>query len=150
MEKDEGDFSFSGLKTSVLRRLQDMFGAAYGTGRPGSFHPLASPATLRAAEGEIRVVAAAFQDAVVDVLVHKGLRCAAKHGVNQLVVCGGVAANGALRDRMIAEGRVRGIEAIFPSIRLCTDNAAMIAARADTLLSRGISDDLGFPAMSRW
>lgn len=150
MEKDEIDFSFSGLKTSVLRRLEDMFGITRGADRPGSFHALVSLEALREAADEIRVVAAAFQDAVVDVLVQKGFRCATQQGVNKLVVCGGVAANGALRERMFAEGSVRGIEPVFPSVRLCTDNAAMIAARADTLLSKGISDDLGFSAMSRW
>jgi N6-L-threonylcarbamoyladenine synthase len=150
MEKDEVDFSFSGLKTSVLRRLEDMFGTGHGRERPGSFHPLVSPEALRSAAGEIRVVAAAFQDAVVDVLVQKGFRCAAKQGVDKLVVCGGVAANGVLRERMFAEGSMRGIEPVFPSVRLCTDNAAMIAARANALLSEGIFDDLGFPAMSRW
>jgi N6-L-threonylcarbamoyladenine synthase len=150
MDKDEADFSFSGLKTAVLRRLEDMFRVPHGTDRPGSFHPLVPQETILAAADEIRVVAAAFQDAVVDVLVKKGFRCAAKLGVDKLVVCGGVAANGALRERMIAEGRGCGIEPVFPSVRLCTDNAAMIAARADTLLSKGISDDLGFAAMSRW
>jgi len=150
MEKDEVDFSFSGLKTSVLRKLEDMFGVARGADRPGSFQPLAAPEAFRAASDEIRVVAAAFQDAVVDVLAKKGFRCAQQHGVDKLVICGGVAANGALRERMTAEGRNRGIEPVFPSIGLCTDNAAMIAARADTLLSKGIFDDLGFAAMSRW
>lgn len=150
MEKGDLDFSFSGLKTAVLRRLEDLFGVPHGTDRPGSFHPLVPPEVVRSAADEIRIVAAAFQDAVVDVLVKKGLRCAKAHRVGKLVVCGGVAANRALRDRMNAEAATIGVEPVFPSIGLCTDNAAMIAARGHTMLSAGFSDDLRFPAMSRW
>jgi N6-L-threonylcarbamoyladenine synthase len=150
MEKDEVDFSFSGLKTAVLRKLEDLFGVPHGTDRPGSFRPLVRQELIQAVADETRVIAAAFQDAVVDVLVKKGLRCARAHRVDKLVVCGGVAANGALRDRMSEEAAALGIEPVFPSMRLCTDNAAMIASRADTLLCAGMSDDLRFPAMSRW
>jgi N6-L-threonylcarbamoyladenine synthase len=150
MEKHELDFSFSGLKTAVLRRLEDVFGVPHGTDRPGSFHPFVPPEVVQAASNEIRIVAAAFQDAVVDVLVTKGLRCARACGVDKLVICGGVAANRALRERMSVEARKAGIEPVFPSIGLCTDNAAMIAARGHTMLAAGMSDDLRFPAMSRW
>jgi N6-L-threonylcarbamoyladenine synthase len=99
---------------------------------------------------EAKLIAAAFQEAVVDVLVIKGFRAAEKHKSEKLVVCGGVAANQALRKKMIEEGLRRGTEPVFPSMRLCTDNASMIAARADTLLSAGLADDLSFGAKSRW
>jgi N6-L-threonylcarbamoyladenine synthase len=150
MESDELDFSFSGLKTSVLRRLEEMFGVKGKSRRPGSFRPLVPAEDLEAASEEISMVAAAFQDAVVDALVVKGLRCAVKYGCQKLVVCGGVAANRALRDRMMPEGSRLGVEPVFPAFGLCTDNAAMIGARADALLSRGIVDDLNFDAKSRW
>jgi len=118
--------------------------------RPGSFHPLL---TLDADSGhrdKIRLIAAAFQEAVVEVLVAKGFRAAQQHGVETLVVCGGVAANQALRERLLREGVARGIKAVFPSMKLCTDNAAMIAARAEVLLEQGLADDLSFGAKSRW
>jgi len=150
MDKEELDFSFSGLKTSVLRKIQEIFGTADCVRRPGSFHPLVSAGELESAKEEIQAVAAGFQDAVIDALVVKGLRCAARYGCAQLVVCGGVAANRALRDRMMHESARSGVEAIFPAFNLCTDNAAMIGARADTLLCRGIVDDLNFDAKSRW
>ena len=95
-------------------------------------------------------IAAAFQHAVVDVLVVKGFRAVERFGSDTLIVCGGVAANTLLRRRMAEEGRRRGIEPIFPSVGLCTDNAAMIAARAEVLLEAGIVDGLDFGAKSRW
>lgn len=147
LAKDNLDFSFSGLKTAVLRSAEEMFGAQ-SRGIPGSFHPILPPGGGE--REKVGVLAAAFQDAVTDVLVAKGFRAAEMYGAEKLVVCGGVAANGALRSRMQGEGKRRGIESVFPSMRLCTDNAAMIAARAEELLSAGLADDLGFGALSRW
>jgi N6-L-threonylcarbamoyladenine synthase len=150
MEGDELDFSFSGLKTAVLRHAEERFGLRRRTDLPGSFHPLIPSERGDEFSGGIRAVAAAFQKAVVDVLVAKGIRAARKYGSKQLIVCGGVAANRLLRERMAEECERMGIEPIFPSIRLCTDNAAMIAARAAMLFDAGITDDLNFDAKSRW
>ncbi len=150
MEKDNLDFSFSGLKTAVLRRVQQITGVKSRTDIPGSFHPFISKQLSDSLRHERRVIAAAFQEAVADVLTVKAFMAAEKFGVDRLIVCGGVAANGALRMKMRQEGSRRGIEPVFPSVRLCTDNAAMIASRADTLFSAGLSDDLNFGAMSRW
>jgi N6-L-threonylcarbamoyladenine synthase len=150
MNGDSLDFSFSGLKTAVLRQVEEMCGVARRTDRPGSFHPLLSMEITDDLRQKVRVIAAAFQDAVVDVLVTKGLRAAEMYNSDKLVVCGGVAANGALREKMFSEGQRLGIEAVFPSMNLCTDNAAMIAARAETLFAAGLVDDLGFDAKSRW
>jgi N6-L-threonylcarbamoyladenine synthase len=144
------DFSFSGVKTAVLNYAERKFGVLEKSGRDGSFHPVAKAGPATKAEREIRRIAAAFQDAVVEVLVEKACRAANRVGCDTVVVCGGVAANGRLRSRMMQEGADRGIEAVFPSPRLCTDNAAMIAARGDALLSAGLTDDLDFGAKSRW
>ncbi len=150
MDGDSLDFSFSGLKSAVLRHVETRFGRDSRRDRPGSFHPLVSEEITPEVFEELRVLAAAFQDAVVDVLTVKGFRAARLHGCDRLVICGGVAANGALRARMLDEGRQLGIETLFPSMRLCTDNAAMIAARGEMLLSGGFADDLDFDAKSRW
>ncbi len=150
MEGDQLDFSFSGLKTAILRHVEERFGVQRRADLPGSFHPLISDDPADEHREAVRTIAAAFQNAVTDVLVTKGFRAAEKFGTGTLVVCGGVAANTVLRRRMAEEGRRRGIETVFPSIGLCTDNAAMVAARAETLLDAGIVDGLDFGAKSRW
>ncbi len=99
------DFSFSGLKTAVLRMHERM---------------VAQPNGFTKAD-----LAAGFQDSVVDVLVTKTVRAAQEFGVKQVLLAGGVAANLALRDRT---SQKLGQEAVYPPLSLCTDNAAMIAA----------------------
>lgn len=96
------DFSFSGLKTAVLRAL------AHGA-------PAAD-------------VAAACQAAVVDVLVEKTRRAVAQTGERLVAIGGGVAANGLLRQRLEEAAQVDGFRLHFPPIALCTDNGAMVAA----------------------
>jgi N6-L-threonylcarbamoyladenine synthase len=98
------DFSFSGLKTAVLRVVEGL------DQRPG----------LSRAD-----VAASFEEAVVDVLVTKTQRAAEEFGVRQVLLAGGVAANALLRAEM--DRRVQR-PVLYPPISLCTDNAAMIAA----------------------
>ena len=99
------DFSFSGLKTSVLRLTREY--AARGEAVP------------------VADVAAAFQAAVVDVLVTKTLQAADEYDATEVLLAGGVAANTALR-AAIAEQSERPVR--YPPIWLCTDNAAMIGA----------------------
>jgi N6-L-threonylcarbamoyladenine synthase len=65
---------------------------------------------------------------VVSVLVEKTLRAARMHRVKRVAVVGGVAANGRLRERLLAEASPRGIEVFLPSLRYCTDNAVMVAS----------------------
>lgn len=144
------DFSFSGLKTAVLRHVEERFGVKRNESLPGSFHPLIRWDESEDATAAVAEIAAAFQDAVADVLTGKGFLAAERYAVDKLIVCGGVAANSLLRRKMLDEGKRRGIEPVFPSKRLCTDNAAMIAARADVLLSAGRADSLDFDARSRW
>ena len=75
-------------------------------------------------------VAASFQAAVVDVLVAKLLRAAERTGIATVVIGGGVAANSALRARVLDDADAAGLRAVLPSPALCTDNAAMVAACA--------------------
>ncbi len=115
---DTYDFSFSGLKTAVLRAVQQVERDGPTTGRkliPGSPLPPEVVADL----------AASFQQAVVDVLVGKTLRAAADVGATEICVCGGVAANRVLRETLRRESP---LPVSVPPLSLCTDNAAMIAA----------------------
>ncbi|GIU85600.1 MAG: tRNA N6-adenosine threonylcarbamoyltransferase [Acidimicrobiia bacterium] len=106
MLDDGDDFSFSGLKTAVVR------------------HVRANP------DADVADVAASFQAAVVDVLVTKLVRVAEREGFGTVVIGGGVAANSALRARVLDEAARRGLRAVVPALGLCTDNAAMVAAAA--------------------
>jgi N6-L-threonylcarbamoyladenine synthase len=99
--KGTNDFSFSGIKTALLRLeegnlIENKFDAA-----------------------------ASFQEAVAEVLVTKTINAAEVHGVKQIILAGGVAANKPLRERLVKESI---LPVLVPEIRLCTDNAAMIAA----------------------
>ncbi len=100
------DFSFSGLKTAVVNHLRR---------NPGA---------------EVNDVAASFQAAVVDVLVSKLVRAALETGNDTVVIGGGVAANSALRTRVLDAADAAGLRAVVPPLALCTDNAAMVAAAA--------------------
>ncbi len=104
MMDDGYDFSFSGLKTSVMNYVRK--------------HPDVSS----------QDVAASFQAAVVDVLVTKARRAAAEVGATGIVLGGGVAANSLLREQVLDACERDGIQGFLPSRSMCTDNAAMIAA----------------------
>jgi N6-L-threonylcarbamoyladenine synthase len=98
------DFSFSGLKTSVINYVRK--------------HPDVSTAD----------VCASFQEAVVDVLVTKARRAAKDLGATGMALAGGVAANSVLRERLLDACTEDGLHGFLPSRAMCTDNAAMIAA----------------------
>ena len=127
------DFSFSGIKTAVLRYVEKngMQAAAEERRRK-----LATPErpkfedVLAATDQPTRDLVASFQHAVVEDLVGRALAAAEEYGVRTLFVTGGVAANSELRRRFEEEGPRRGFTVYFPSLRLSTDNAAMIAAAA--------------------
>lgn len=133
------DFSFSGIKTAVLRYVQ---AHAMGHGIEVRRRALAeSPAGTRGSElGPEEAVAlcdvktlnllASFQSAVVGNLLRQTFAAAEVFGARAILVSGGVAANRELRRQFLEEGMLRGLSVDFPSIALSTDNAAMIAAAA--------------------
>ena len=123
--KDTWDFSFSGLKTAVLQVVE---GAEQGAQAGASRY--AREGAAQSDELSIPDLAAAFQDAVVDVLATKTTRAAESLGVRQVLLAGGVAANVALRERLSRDLAPLGIALRFPPVALCTDNAAMIGAAA--------------------
>jgi len=128
--KDSMDFSFSGLKTSLLTYIKKR----------------KSPIT----EDETPDIAASYQEAIIDVLVDKTLRAAQSCSTSRVVVTGGVAANSRLRERFCEGAKAEGIEIFIPPPILCTDNAAMIAVIGDNLLKTGKRDSLDMNAVSRW
>ena len=116
---DTLDFSFSGLKTAVIRYVQT-------------------------AAGDVPVedLAASFQQAVVDVLVDHTFRAAGERGVSRVLMAGGVAANSALQSAMKSRGEQLGIAVGAPPPVLCTDNAAMVGSAAFFNYQRGETADL--------
>ena len=107
LDKNQYDFSFSGVKTAVSRYIQT-HSETY--------------------ENEISDIASGFQEAVVDVLCYKIVHAASETGCKHIALVGGVAANNRLRSRLIQEAKKKGLTTHIPSLDLCGDNAAMIAA----------------------
>jgi N6-L-threonylcarbamoyladenine synthase len=114
--KESDDFSFSGVKTALLHMAE-----AQGT----------------LTERWVNQAAAAFQEAIIDVLSVKTIQAAQRLDVEQVLLAGGVAANKALRDRMLADSP---LPVLIPPPVLCTDNAAMIASCAYFHLRNGQPD----------
>jgi N6-L-threonylcarbamoyladenine synthase len=120
------DFSMSGLKTAVLRYLR----TEQASGRDVSLPD----------------VAASFQEAIVDVQVTKTIKAAKDRGVETVLLGGGVVANTRLRERMAGDGQAAGLRVLYPSLDLCTDNAAMIACVGAARLARGERSSLDIAA----
>jgi len=115
------DFSFSGLKTAVLRLVQQLRAAEAGGGEP---FPLAD-------------VAASFEQVVADVLVERTCRCARDQGLSTIVMVGGVAANRRLRSAFDQRCAQLGLQWRVAPLAYCTDNAAMIGVAAEQRLQAG-------------
>ncbi|MCG2769081.1 MAG: tRNA (adenosine(37)-N6)-threonylcarbamoyltransferase complex transferase subunit TsaD [Anaerolineae bacterium] len=120
--KESYDFSFSGLKTAVLRKVQSF--EKQQPGGPKRKLVTSIPQRIKR-QLSIADLAASFQAAVVDVLVEKTARAAEEYKVQEVILAGGVAANASLRDAM--KRRV-SLPVRCPPTRWCTDNAAMVAA----------------------
>jgi N6-L-threonylcarbamoyladenine synthase len=127
------DFSFSGIKTAVLRYVQTEDMRSSIDIRRQALATLAKPKAeelLQRCDKKTLDLVASFQRAVVDDLVGKTLAAARERGARTLFVTGGVAANSELRQSFAREAAKAGLPVFFPSRQLSTDNAAMIAAAA--------------------
>ncbi len=126
-------FSFSGLKTAVLRYVEAHGLQARIAARREALARMESPSpkeALALCDPETLGLIASFQRAVIDDLLRKTMAAAESLHVRSLVISGGVAANSELRRRFTQEAAKRGLTVAFPSLALSTDNAAMIAAAA--------------------
>ena len=132
---DTLDFSFSGLKTAVIRYVQRSAPAVPSGGSPSAISH--EPSAISLAD-----IAASFQAAVVDMLVNTTLAAVERTGIRRVALAGGVAANSGLQKRMREEASARGLELSYPPPILCTDNAAMIACAGHYHLIRGETDGL--------
>lgn len=110
IKEDNYNFSFSGLKTAVLNYLNS--------------------AKLRGEEIVVEDVCKSFQEAIVDVLIEKSFRLARETKLDKIVLCGGVSANSRIREAFEEKGHDENIKIFYPDLKLCTDNAAMIASAA--------------------
>ena len=139
-------FSFSGIKTAVLRYVETHNLAASIAARRQQLTPETKPAAvIPLCDQQTLDLLASFQRAVVDDLKRKTFAAAEHYGAHALLVSGGVAANRELRTRFTAEAARRGLPIAFPAFALATDNAAMIAAAAwPKLLAR----DFAPPSLS--
>jgi len=128
LDKTSFDFSFSGIKTAVSRYAADH---------------------REQLEEHIPDIAAGFQEAVMDVLTFKVIQAAVEKGCNRIALVGGVAANSRLRDKLRHDAGRRNMRVHIPSIDLCGDNAAMIAAAGYHYRMAGIEAELGDDVFSR-
>jgi N6-L-threonylcarbamoyladenine synthase len=123
------DSSFSGLKTATLRLVQKL--------------------ELEAQPLPVNDLAASFQDTVARALTKRAIACALDYGLTAIAIGGGVAANSALRQHLQAAAAKHNMRVMFPPLKFCTDNAAMIACAAVDHLNRGHVSPLTLGAQSR-
>lgn len=130
LSNDSYNFSFSGIKTAVFYKTEELR-------KEGKFTPSVKKA-----------LAAGFQEAVCETLVKKTLRAAEAEKLSSIVVGGGVSANARLRALFEKAARDTKLRVVFPEMRLCQDNAAMIAACGAALYKEGRRDTLELSSYS--
>jgi N6-L-threonylcarbamoyladenine synthase len=123
------DSSFSGVKTAVLRLVQKL--QAEGRELP------------------VADIAASFQHSIARSLTKRAIACAIDHNLDTIIIGGGVAANRGLRATLQAAADRQGIQVLFPPLKYCTDNAAMIGCAAAAHLSLGHTSPLDLGVQSR-
>lgn len=142
--RDSGfDFSFSGLKTAVMREVTVPPSAEARANRKRG----ADKSPVLRSDVSVNDVAASFQEAVVDMLVDKTARAAKANGVKEILLAGGVSANQRLRSQMRKE---TDLPVRYPPLNLCTDNGAMIAAAGYFRYLNGQRDDLDLDVKPMW
>ncbi|MBM3699852.1 MAG: tRNA (adenosine(37)-N6)-threonylcarbamoyltransferase complex transferase subunit TsaD [Actinobacteria bacterium] len=129
IESGDLNFSFSGLKTALIYKTKK------------------EPKILD--ENNIADLVASFQDAIVDVLVHKTFKACRQSGFEKILVSGGVAANSRLRSMFAQKADSEGIKLYIPPIKLCMDNAAMVACLGYYDYIAGNFSDLSVEVYSR-
>ena len=132
------DSSFSGLKTAVLQLVQKLKKQNNNVGAEG-FLPAST----------INDIAASFQETVAKSLTKRAIDCALNFGLTTIAVGGGVAANSGLRKHLQAAAAKHNLRVLFPPLKYCTDNAAMIGCAAAEHLQRGHTSPLTLGANSR-
>ena len=127
--KNSFDCSFSGLKTAVINYVNTL--------------------NQKGKEIPVNDICASFQTQAVDGLVERAIRACKKFGYKKLCVAGGVSANSYLREKLFERGKQEKIEVYVPSLKLCTDNAAMIASLGYFNLMNGVGlSDVDLDAVS--
>ncbi len=134
-QRDNLNFSFSGLKTALVYTVKKM--------------ALTPPFNQPIHDKIRRDLCASFQETIVKALVRKSLFALEETGLKELVVTGGVAANHRLRQVLEKKSKKTGIRVIIPPVNYCTDNAAMIALAGLKRLERGQKDTFSLNAISR-
>lgn len=126
------DYSFSGLKTSVLYFLQKQLKE--------------QPDFIENHKADL---CASVQHTILEILFKKLVKAAGDHGITDIAIAGGVSANSGLRNRLQEEGRQRGWRVFIPKFSYCTDNAAMIAITGKFLYEKGLFADQTVSAVAR-
>lgn len=132
------DSSFSGLKTAVLQLVQKLKKQNNHFGSEGILP-----------ESMINDIAASFQETVAKSLTKRAIACAVNLGLNTIAIGGGVAANSGLRHHLQTAAAKHNLRVLFPPLKYCTDNAAMIACAAAEHLHKGHTSPLTLGAHSR-
>ncbi len=126
VKNSEFNFSFSGLKTSLLYKLQKL--------------------NKLDIENNLKNIASSYQEAIVDTLLDRIERVALKNNINQVSIAGGVAANKRFREKSKTLSENKNIDIYFPHLSLCTDNAGMIAMAGYSKLENNFNSDLSLEA----